>query len=107
MHDEEEHREKQLQALQMFANFLNTAETTLADITERENSGHQVLGPGIVRVCNDLADEIEEVASELNKEHARAAMRMERVVSDHELILIKVGMLLDQSLPVAMHQSLR
>ena len=33
LHDEEEHREKQLQALQMFANFLNTAETTLADIT--------------------------------------------------------------------------
>ena len=91
MHDEEEHREKQLQALQMFANFLNTAETTLADITERENSGHQVLGPGIVRVCNDLADEIEEVACELNKEHARAAMRMERVVSDHELMLIKDG----------------
>lgn len=91
MHDEDEHREKQLQALQMFANFLNTAETTLADIAERENSGHQVVGPGIVRVCNDLADEIEEVASELNKEHARAARRMKRVMSDHELMLIKEG----------------
>lgn len=91
LHDEEEHREKQLQALQMFANFLNTAETTLADITERENSGHQVLGPGIVRVCNDLADEIEEVASELNKEHARAARRMESVMSGHELMLIEEG----------------
>lgn len=91
MHEEDDHYEKQLRALHMFADFLNTAETTLADITERENSGHQVLGPGIVRVCNDLADEIEEVASELNKEHARAARRMERVMSDHELMLSKEG----------------
>ena len=37
MHDEEEHREKQLR---------NTAETTLADITERENSGHQAFDRG-------------------------------------------------------------
>lgn len=59
---DERYMEKQLLALQLFANFLNTAETTLDDIAERENSGHQVVGPGIVRVCHDLADEIEGVA---------------------------------------------
>lgn len=89
--DDNQYREKQLLALQLFANFLNTAETTLNDITDRENSGHQVLGPGIVRVCHDLADEIEGVASELNKEHARAARHLERVMSDHELSLIEEG----------------
>ncbi|KAL3765882.1 hypothetical protein ACHAW5_002115 [Stephanodiscus triporus] len=93
--DDDQYREKQLVALQLFANFLNTAETTLNDITERENSGHQVLGPGIVRVCHDLADEIEGVASELNKEHARAARHLERVMSDHELKLIEEGELVD------------
>jgi len=89
--DDDQYREKQLLALQLFANFLNTAETTLNDITDRENSGHQVLGPGIVRLCHDLADEIEGVASELNKEHARAARHLERVMSDHELSLIEEG----------------
>ena len=88
---DERYMEKQLLALQLFANFLNTAETTLDDIAERENSGHQVVGPGIVRVCHDLADEIEGVAIELNREHARAARHLERVMSDHELGLIEEG----------------
>ena len=89
--DEDHYREKQLLALQLFANFLNTAETTLNDITERENSGHQVLGPGIVRVCNDLADEIENVAVALDKQHYQATKHLQQVMSDHELTLIEEG----------------
>lgn len=93
MSDEEEDqiREKQMLALELFSNFLNTAEATLDDITERENSGHQVLGPGIVRVCNDLADEIESMAGELHKQHIQAARHLEKVRSDHELKLIEEG----------------
>ena len=89
--DEDHYREKQLLALQLFANFLNTAETTLNDITERENSGHQVLGPGIVRVCHDLADEIESVAVALDKQHYQATQHLQQVMSDHELTLIEEG----------------
>ena len=89
--EDEQYREKQLLALQLFANFLNTAETTLNDITDRENSGHQVLGPGIVRVCNDLADEIEGVAKALDKEHRQATEHLQQVMSDHELCLIEEG----------------
>ncbi|KAL7531399.1 hypothetical protein ACHAXR_008260 [Thalassiosira sp. AJA248-18] len=90
--EEDQYREKQLLALQLFANFLNTAETTLNDITERENAGHgSVLGPGIVRVCNDLAQEIEGVARELHKEHIQAAQHLEHVRNDHGLSLIEEG----------------
>jgi len=89
--EDDQYREKQLLALQLFANFLNTAETTLNDITERENSGHQVLGPGIVRVCNDLADEIDSVARALDKEHRDATEHLQQVMSDHELSLIEEG----------------
>jgi len=89
--EDDQCREKQLLALQLFANFLNTAETTLNDITERENSGHQVLGPGIVRVCHDLANEIESVAKDLHKEHFHATQHLEQVRNDHELSLIEEG----------------
>ncbi|KAL7553691.1 hypothetical protein ACHAWF_017011 [Thalassiosira exigua] len=89
--EEDQYREKQLLALRLFANFLNSAESMLNDIFERESSGQQVLGPGIVRVCHDLADEIEGVARQLNKEHMQAATRFERVDSNHELALIEEG----------------
>ena len=89
--DDDQHREKQRLALQLIANFLNNAESTLNDITERESSGQQVLGPGIVRVCHDLADEIENVAKELRKEHTRAARHLAHAISDHELMLLEEG----------------
>lgn len=89
--DDDQYREKQRLALQLIANFLNTAESTLNDIMERESSGQQVLGPGIVRVCHDLADEIENVAKELRKEHTRAARHLAHAMSDHELSLIEEG----------------
>lgn len=89
--EEDQYREKQLLALQLFANFLNTAETTLNDISERESSGQRVLGPGIVRVCQDLADEIEGVARELHKQQLRASEHLDRVRSDHDLRLIEEG----------------
>lgn len=89
--DEDQYREKQLLALQLFANFLNTVETMLNDITERENAGHQVLGPGIVRVCRDLADEIEGLAKDLHRQHKQAAEHLEQVRNDHELSLLEEG----------------
>jgi len=89
--DDDQYREKQRLALQLIANFLNNAESTLNDITERESSGQQVLGPGIVRVCHDLADEIENVAKELRKEHTRAARHLAHAISDHELTLLEEG----------------
>jgi len=89
--NEDQYSEKQLLALQLLSNFLNNVETTLNDITERENSGHQVLGPGIVRVCRDLADEIEGVARDLQKEHMQASEHLEQVRNDHELSLIEEG----------------
>eukprot|EP00985_Skeletonema_marinoi_P029643 scaffold28461_cov58-Skeletonema_marinoi.AAC.1 len=49
-------REQQLVALHLFANFLNAAENAIEDISERENDGKRVVGPGIMRLCNDLAD---------------------------------------------------
>lgn len=89
--DDDQYREKQRLALQLIANFLNNAESTLNDIAERESSGQQVLGPGIVRVCHDLADEIENVAKELRKEHTRAARHLAHAISDHELTLLEEG----------------
>lgn len=89
--EEDQFRQQQLLGLQLFSNFLSTAETTLNDITERENSGHQVLGPGIVRICNDLANEIEALARDLEREHTQAAQLLEQVRSNHELALIEEG----------------
>ena len=80
-------REQQLVALQLFANFLNAAENTIEDISERENDGKRVVGPGIMRLCNDLADGIEQVAEELDREH----QHIEKVMSDHDLRLIEEG----------------
>jgi len=80
-------REQQLVALQLFANFLNAAENTIQDITERENDGKRVVGPGIMRLCNDLADGIQHVAEELDREH----QHLEKVMSDHDLRLIEEG----------------
>lgn len=89
--DDEDDQYREKQALRMFANFINTAETALNDITEREKSGHQVLGPGIVRCCEDLADEIEGVARQIRKEHIQAAQHLEHVQSDQELNLLEEG----------------
>ncbi len=74
-------------ALQLFANFLNAAENAIEDITERENDGKRVVGPGIMRLCNDLADGIQHVAEELDREH----QHIEKVMSDHDLRLIEEG----------------
>ncbi|KAL9188471.1 hypothetical protein ACHAXT_006849 [Thalassiosira profunda] len=89
--EEDQYRESQLLALQLFAEFINTAEATLNDITERESSGDPVLGPGIVRACNDMADDIERVARELHMKRVEASRRLEQVMSDHELTLIEEG----------------
>ena len=74
-------------ALQFFANFLNAAESAIEDISERENNGKRVVGPGIMRLCNDLADGLQQVAEELDREH----QHIEKVMSDHDLRLIEEG----------------
>ena len=74
-------------ALQLFANFLNAAESAIEDVSERENDGKRVVGPGIMRLCNDLADGIQHVAEELDREH----QHIEKVMSDHDLRLIEGG----------------
>jgi 23S rRNA U2552 (ribose-2'-O)-methylase RlmE/FtsJ len=48
-----------------------------------------------------MADEIEWVAIDLNREHARAARRMERVMSNHELSLIEEG----EGVPAELNES--
>lgn len=80
-------REQQLAALHLFANFLNAAECAIEDISERENDGKRVVGPGIMRLCNDLADGIQQVAEELQREH----QHIEKVMSDHDLRSIEEG----------------
>mmetsp|Transcript_2871 Transcript_2871/g.4372 ORF Transcript_2871/g.4372 Transcript_2871/m.4372 type:complete len:506 (+) Transcript_2871:311-1828(+) len=80
-------REQQLVALHLFANFLNAAENAIEDISERENDGKRVVGPGIMRLCNDLADGIQHVAEELDREH----QHIEKVMSDHDLRLVEEG----------------
>mmetsp|Transcript_9781 Transcript_9781/g.20563 ORF Transcript_9781/g.20563 Transcript_9781/m.20563 type:complete len:551 (-) Transcript_9781:116-1768(-) len=80
--EEDHHRAKQLLALHLFSNFINQAEATLDDVTQREIAGQAVLGPGIVRACKDLADGIEEVANELRREYRR-------VTSNHDLHLFE------------------
>lgn len=87
--EDDQYREKELFALQLFANFLNNVETTLNDVTERENAGNHVLGPAIVRMCRDLADEIVGLAKDLSREHEQAVEHLERVRSDHELSFIE------------------
>ena len=77
--------EQQLLALQLLANFINTAESTLNDITERESSGQKVLGPGIVRVCRDLADDIELMAKQLHKGHLQSSRRVFEQMKDNEV----------------------
>lgn len=80
-------REQQLVALELFSNFLNAAENSIEDISERENDGKKVVGPGIMRLCNDLADGIQHVAEELEREH----QHIEKVMSDHDLSLVEEG----------------
>lgn len=80
-------REQQLVALELFSNFLNAAENAIEDISERENDGKKVVGPGIMRLCNDLADGIQHVAEELEREH----QHIEKVMSDHDLSLVEEG----------------
>lgn len=80
-------REQQLVALQLFAHFLDAAENAIEDISERENDGKRVVGPGIMRLCNDLADGIQHVAEELDREH----QHIEKVMSDHDLRLAEEG----------------
>ncbi len=80
-------REQQLVALELFSNFLNAAENAIEDISERENDGKKVVGPGIMRLCNDLADGIQHVAEELEREH----QHIEKVTSDHDLSFVEEG----------------
>ena len=100
-HNEEE---KQLLALQLFSNFLHRAESTLQDVTERENAGFRVIGPGIIRLCHDLADGIEEVAKELRREsefrieqqqrkrRQLPVSELDQVMPDHDIRLIDEGL---------------
>jgi len=62
------HCEKQL-LIEVFENFLASAETVINEITEREISGHQVLGQGIARLCRDMASEIEGLAKGFRSGH--------------------------------------
>lgn len=60
----EEEKQQQL-ALEMFTNFVDSIEGYLMEIADREYDGERVIGPGIVRMCRDLADRIEELAEEV------------------------------------------
>jgi len=89
--DHQQQQQQQLLALQLFSNFIDTAETTLEHIADRERSGNQVIGSGIVRICNDLADNIDEVAKELRREKDLRIEQFEQAMSMNDLILIEEG----------------
>ena len=52
-------------ALEMFTNFVDSMEASLLEIAERECEGERVIGPGIVRMCCDLAERVERLAREV------------------------------------------
>lgn len=62
----EEEKQQQL-ALEMFTNFVDSIEGSLMEIADREYDGERVIGPGIVRMCRDLADQLEELANEMKE----------------------------------------
>ena len=62
----EEEKQQQL-ALEMFTSFVDSVEGSLMDIAERECDGENVIGPGILRMCRDLAERVDELAEELKQ----------------------------------------
>jgi hypothetical protein len=62
----EEEKQQQL-ALEMFTNFVDSIEGSLMEIADREYDGERVIGPGIVRMCRDLADQLDELANEMKE----------------------------------------
>ena len=60
----EEEKQQQL-ALEIFTSFVDSVEGTLIEIAEREFDGERVIGPGIIRMCRDLAERVEELAEEV------------------------------------------
>lgn len=63
---EEEMKQQEL-ALEMFTNFVDSMEASLLEIAERECEGERVIGPGIVRMCCDLAERVEGLAQEVEE----------------------------------------
>ncbi|KAL7508622.1 hypothetical protein ACHAXN_006816 [Cyclotella atomus] len=62
----EEEKQQQL-ALEIFTNFVDSVEGSLKEIAQRECDGERVIGPGIVRMCHDLAERVEELAEEVKE----------------------------------------
>ena len=66
----EEPLEHQQLALEILTNFVDSLESSLLEIAERECAGERVIGPGIVRMCRDLAERVEVLAVEIRDKGA-------------------------------------
>jgi hypothetical protein len=62
----EEEKQQQL-ALEIFTNFVDSVEASLLEIAERECDGERVIGPGIIRMCRDLAERVDDLAQEIKE----------------------------------------
>ena len=76
----EEEKQQQL-ALEIFTNFVDSVEGALMEIAERECDGERVIGPGIIRMCRDLADRVEELAEEVKE---RGGEMYDLMLSEHD-----------------------
>eukprot|EP00804_Cyclotella_cryptica_P011678 CCRYP_020711-RA/>CCRYP_020711-RA protein AED:0.02 eAED:0.02 QI:459/1/1/1/1/1/2/340/537 len=59
-------QQQQLLAFEILTNVVDSLESSLLDIAERECSGERVMGLGILRMCRDLAERVDDVARELS-----------------------------------------
>eukprot|EP00804_Cyclotella_cryptica_P028756 CCRYP_018736-RA/>CCRYP_018736-RA protein AED:0.02 eAED:0.02 QI:589/1/1/1/1/1/2/313/490 len=66
MQQQQRQRQQQLLAFEILTNVVDSLESSLLDIAERECSGQRVMGTGILRMCHDLADRVDDVARELS-----------------------------------------
>ncbi|KAL7490135.1 hypothetical protein ACHAW6_015858 [Cyclotella cf. meneghiniana] len=65
-HEAQAMRQQQLLAFEILTNFVDSLESSLLDVVDREYSGERVVGPGIMRMCRDLAERVDEAARELH-----------------------------------------
>jgi hypothetical protein len=76
----EEEKQQQL-ALEIFTNFVDSVEGSLKEIAQRECDGERVIGPGIVRMCHDLAERVEELAEEVKE---KGVVEYDLMLHEHE-----------------------
>jgi hypothetical protein len=96
-------QQQQLLAFEILTNFVDSVESALLDVADRECSGERVVGPGILRMCRDLAERVDEAAREFRSGDEPAGFDdwISKLPSDHEHVAVALGDAEQNNLAVA------